>query len=170
MAIITCPSCGKKISDNAPACGGCGLAKESREAGITRVLDVVDDVIPDNNPAIARPTENRFDCPLCKAPKTVVATEVPRFPQIVRASGFFIALPAMAGIVGGFIVAVLGLFASASPAAPGPWGPAGSRSTTVFAGLAISISSLIGGTVGWLLIMNRKVLRCSRCGHCLDRA
>jgi tetrahydromethanopterin S-methyltransferase subunit G len=34
----------------------------------------------------------------------------------------------------------------------------------------VGIFSLVGGLLGWLLLLNRNVYKCLRCGFILDRA
>jgi len=46
------------------------------------------------------------------------------------------------------------------------FGGAIADSTSLFIGSV----SLVGGLIGWLLLMKKKVFKCSNCGFILDRA
>lgn len=40
----------------------------------------------------------------------------------------------------------------------------------IFMGLVIGVCSFVGGLLGWLLVMKKKVLRCNACGAVVDAA
>lgn len=101
-----------------------------------------------------------LDCSACKTTGTMEATTIPRFNTILRIIGGLIVFPSVLGV--GF--AVLAFIAAI-------------QTTTALGagasyGLAIFIggSALISGLVGWLLVMNRKVYKCTRCNFFLERA
>lgn len=117
----------------------------------------------------------KVDCNACKGEQSMVATKVSKFGGIVKFIGYVITIPSILGI----IFALL-LFVSAGSASNEVMSTA--QSDAEIAGAAIGagigfgaaifigISSLAGGLVGWILIMKKKVFKCTTCGFILDRA
>ncbi len=116
-----------------------------------------------------------LDCSACKTTRSMKATSIARFNAILRLIGVVIVLPSLLGMflscqacVGVSEVVNSQLTADASTGA--------ALGTTIGAGigygfsLVLGAASLVGGLVGWILLMKRKVYRCARCGFILDRA
>jgi len=117
----------------------------------------------------------KLDCSACKNEKTMEATEIPKFSVFIRFIGFLITLPSVLGI----LFALLMFFStgkatsevmSASQSSASATGAA--IGATIGFGLSafIGFSSLVGGLIGWLLLMKKKVFKCIRCGYIIDRA
>jgi len=116
-----------------------------------------------------------LDCGACKSEKTMVATSIPRFSGFIRFIGFLIATPSVIGVL-----FALTMFLSTSNTTNEILSAAQSNAETSGVAIAatigygfsaaIAFSSLVGGLVGWLLLMKKKVFRCTRCGYILDRA
>jgi hypothetical protein len=96
-----------------------------------------------------------IDCQACKSTASMKPASIPRFGDFIRFIGYLIAAPAVLGAVFCFYIVVNGGFGFA----------AGGFFLFFIGGL-----SLVSGLIGYLLLMQKKVLLCSRCGHTLDRA
>ena len=92
--------------------------------------------------------------------------KIPRFNLVLRLVGFILLVPSFIG----FAVAALMIVASVSSPA-GVGGAASAMGLMVGFGLAIIICviSLVMGLIGWILVWNRKVWKCSRCGYYVNR-
>jgi len=100
----------------------------------------------------------RIDCQACKLEAGMMAAELPRFPPFIRFLGYILVIPSMVGV----FVTSLAFGASMS------MGMESSLSLTMF--VILVCSSLVGGLIGWLLLLKKKVYRCGRCGYIIDRA
>jgi len=100
----------------------------------------------------------RIDCHACKLEGAMMAAEVDRFPPFIRFLGYILVIPSFVGV----------FFASLAFGASMSMGGESSLSLTMFAILVCA--SLVGGLVGWLLLLRKKVYRCGRCGYIIDRA
>jgi hypothetical protein len=106
-----------------------------------------------------------LDCNACKSDRSMKPTQVPRFNAVLRLIGYIIVVPSLLGVLGSFVTC----FTTNQVAAE-------SAGAAVGAGIAYGIlffigaASLVGGTVGYLLLLKRSVFRCVRCGFLLDRA
>lgn len=112
----------------------------------------------------------KLDCGACKASEAMEATQVSRFPGFIRFIGYLIVTPSVIGILFGVLTLVsTGLVANDAPQFG--QGDVGMAGTAIGVGLSlfIGLSSLIGGLIGWLLLMKKKVFRCVECGYILDR-
>ena len=103
-------------------------------------------------------TEIRLDCQACKSSQSMRKAQIPRFTGLLRFIGFLIALPSALGVIfavmtfvgtigGGGGVAVMGVGIS----------------------MFIGLSSLVGGLIGWFLLMKKKVFKCVNCGYVMER-
>jgi hypothetical protein len=115
----------------------------------------------------------QIDCHACRTRASMVPTKIPRFSGIVRAIGFIIVTPSVLGIAFSGLMLILWLTIEArTPVAQSDAEVAGQMVGTFFVGgfiFLMAIASLVGGLVGWLLIMTRKVFKCRRCGFVMDR-
>lgn len=106
-------------------------------------------------------TRLKLDCAACKTEKSMAKTKVARFPLFIQFIGGLIAVPSFLGMLAGGIAVARSIAAVHNGVEIG----AGS----VF-GMAIIATSAIGGLIGWLLVMRKKVYKCTSCGYILDRA
>lgn len=107
-----------------------------------------------------------LDCNACRSERSMSATTVPKFGTIVRLIGRILLIPSFIG----FAAAVLMLVASGQVSRSDPSDAALNTGIGFALFLFIAIPSLVGGLLGWLLLMQRKVYKCERCGFVLDRA
>jgi hypothetical protein len=102
-----------------------------------------------------------LDCSACKSSQTMEATVVPRFAQFIRLLGYIIVAPSVLGVTVAvflFIWDIVGAVRGHEPA------------FVMVMSIVIGAFSLVGGLAGWLLLSQRKVYKCGRCGFILDRA
>lgn len=115
-----------------------------------------------------------LDCSACRSSKSMPATTIPRFTPILRVIGGIIVVPSFLGLAFAGLILISTLMATGNVAsAATDAGAAGAAiGLGIGFGLAVFIGaiSLVSGLVGWLLLMTRKVFKCSRCGFVLDRA
>ena len=116
----------------------------------------------------------QLDCSACKSKASMKATEIPRFNTILRVIGFIIVIPSILGIIIAFLLFFSSISATFKVMSL-------TQSDTVTAGTAIGTSigvgfsifigcsSLVGGIIGWLMLMKKKVYKCINCGFILDR-
>lgn len=100
----------------------------------------------------------KIDCKTCDKKKSMEATKLHKMSPVVVVIGYLLTIPSLLGI---FFSLMLLLMSTTQP------------STAVFGvGLAIFIGifSLIGGLLGYLLIMKKNVYKCSNCSFIIDRA
>ncbi|MBI4828630.1 MAG: hypothetical protein HY804_07450 [Nitrospinae bacterium] len=102
-------------------------------------------------------------------------TAIYRFSQIVVLIGYIIIVPSIVGmLIGGntciasFQIGGEAISQARDDSAVGAGAVLG---TTLGVGISlfIIISSLVGGLVGYLLIMKKKVFKCNQCGFIMDR-
>ena len=116
-----------------------------------------------------------LDCNACKTLSVMVSTKIPKFGVVVRVIGVLLLIPSFLGLAFAALVLV-------STAAAGSAGASSASTDAAQAGAAIAFVigfgfslfvgavSLISGLLGWLLLLNRKVYKCLRCGFVFDRA
>lgn len=116
----------------------------------------------------------QIDCQTCRTSGSMLKTTVPRFSGIIRVIGVILVIPSILGMVISalsFIFYLIGI--SQRPAqttnAGGDVVVMATGIAVVFLG-GIFIASLVSGLLGYLLLLNRKVFKCQRCGFVLDRA
>jgi len=99
----------------------------------------------------------------------MVPARVPKFSGVVRTIGGILLIPSFLGIA----FAALMFFSAMATTAQvrDDTGGAGiAMGFIVIMCLIIGVVSLVGGLLGWLLLMNRNVWKCMRCDAILDRA
>ncbi|GAB4261829.1 MAG: hypothetical protein Kow0092_11650 [Deferrisomatales bacterium] len=105
---------------------------------------------------------------------TMERDRLARFPWIVRLIGYLILLPSLLGVAMGLLFALTtcqaALEASRQAATDAPTAAALGAAAGQGLAAAVWIPSLVGGLLGWLLLLRRRVWRCTRCGHVIDRA
>lgn len=118
-------------------------------------------------------TSIALDCNTCRTPGSMIATKIPKFSGIVRLIGVILVLPSLAGMgfAGLLLIAFLVISANSSAARTDAelGGQIVGSAFVLIIILAVAAVSLVGGLVGWLLLMMRKVFKCRRCGFVLDR-
>jgi len=97
------------------------------------------------------------------------ATKIGRFSGIVRFIGYIFVIPSVLGIVASVVMAIAVVGTSAEMAETDAVA-AGVGAMAVGTCIIFGISSLVGGLIGWILIMKKKVFKCIKCGHIIDRA
>ncbi len=116
----------------------------------------------------------RLDCGACKNEKSMEATKIPKFSGFIRFIGFIIVMPSIIGI----LIALIMFFAIGSAtnevmtSSNGGAEVAGAAiGTTIGFGLSLLIGfgSLVGGLIGWLLLMKKKLFKCINSGYIMDR-
>ena len=90
----------------------------------------------------------------------MVKTSIPKFNAILRLIGVLIVLPSCLGI---FLGGKLFIDAGQSGGTDMAIG------MSALIALFIMGASLVSGLIGWLLLMNKKVFKCSICGFILNR-
>jgi hypothetical protein len=102
----------------------------------------------------------KIGCNTCKSEDSMEVTKIPRFGQFIRLLGFFIAAPSALGAA---TFGYAGIVLLGSPET-GEVGAAGAGLS-----LFLAVASLVGGTVGYLLLTKIKVFKCASCGSILKR-
>lgn len=127
---------------------------------------------------VAEPRQDHplhLDCRACRTLQSMSEGAIFRFPVILRIIGLLFIIPSVLGL----LAAAFSFLTSAATSATMLNGPKGQDMSGI-AGLgflmgfgvsiAIAVWSLLAGTIGWIFWMSRKVWRCVRCGHFIDRA
>lgn len=115
------------------------------------------------------------DCTACKSEKTMEAVKIKRFEGVVRFIGWVIVIPSAIGAFFSFIGALF-TFLAAGTAGTAVVSEAEAVSVALAASTGIGffvfigICSITGGLLGWLLIMKKKVYKCTICGFVINRA
>jgi len=104
----------------------------------------------------------KIDCQACKLEEGMEKAKVAKFPLFIQFIGGLIAVPSFLGM------AFSGLIIVRAVASPGL--ESGAFGVGLSVGVALFGMSAVGGLIGWLLVMRKKVFKCSRCGFVLDRA
>ena len=185
MAIITCSECGKKYSDQAGTCPFCVGKEKTTDDTPQNTFQFKQP--PAQKPLPARkqpvimppnPNKIRLDCRACDSKKTMIAGSVPRFNGIIRMIGTIIVIPSLIGVA----ISMVGLLSTCMgshevmQSAEIAENAAASAGATIGAAIGFGVFlftaaiSLVSGLVGWLLLLTRKVYRCTVCGHFIDRA
>jgi hypothetical protein len=104
----------------------------------------------------------------------MTATTIPRFNTIIRIIGFILVIPSILGFAYALLlfVGILGVTqqGGSSHDVGSAIGQACGGILACGSAAAIVTGSLVGGLVGWLLLLKRKVYRCSNCGFIIERA
>ncbi len=115
-----------------------------------------------------------LDCNACKTPEAMTATKVPKFSNVVRVIGGNLLMPSFLGIA--FALLVFGGTILASSQMSNSHNEAQQAGQAIGFGIGflfsviVGVISLVGGLLGWLLLSNRNVYKCLRCGFIMDRA
>jgi len=116
----------------------------------------------------------RLDCNACKTTSAMMATKLPKFSGVVRVIGVILLIPSFLGLGFAALVFLSTVLVSAEHAsASSDTAQAGAAVASVIGfgfSLFVGAVSLISGLLGWLLLLNRRVYRCLRCGFVFDRA
>jgi hypothetical protein len=117
----------------------------------------------------------QLDCNACKSPSSMVATKVARFSGVIRAIGIILFIPSFLGfaIAALFFISSVMATANVMPTTHSEAEQAGAAIGFVIGfgfSIFVGVISLVGGLLGWLLLSNRKVYRCVRCGSIIERA
>jgi hypothetical protein len=92
---------------------------------------------------------------------TLTQRRVHRMSGIVVFIGYILLIPSVIGILTGVVMIVAGAGSGGShPTNAAATGAAIAGGVGVF----LIIASLVGGLLGWLLVMKKTVLKCDRCG------
>lgn len=116
----------------------------------------------------------KLDCTACKTPNSMTATKIGKFSGVVRTIGGILLIPSFLGFAFAGLVFVSTIMATASM--PNAHSDAEQAGQAIGMGIGVvfcaivAVISLVGGLLGWLLLMNKKVFKCQRCGFILDRA
>ena len=116
----------------------------------------------------------QIDCQTCRSRGSMLKTTVPRFSGIVRVIGVILVIPSLLGMF--FSVIMLGITILGAMSSPSAHSDAEVTGKVIGFGIMggfivfIGICSLVSGLLGYLLLLNRKVFQCQRCGFVLDRA
>ena len=117
----------------------------------------------------------QLDCNACKTASSMIATKIARFSDIIRAIGVILLIPSFLGF--GFaglvflstVMATSDVMSHAQTDGAQAGAAIGSALGIGFS-LFVGVISLVGGLLGWLLLLKRKVYKCLRCGYVFDRA
>ena len=116
----------------------------------------------------------RLDCNACKTPSAMIATKIAKFSAIIRVIGGILLVPSVLGIAFALLVFLSTVMSSSvmstAHSDAEQTGAAIGLGIGFMFSLFIGVISLVGGLLGWLLLLNRKVYRCMRCGFVIDRA
>lgn len=126
-------------------------------------------------PTRSAPGRMLLDCSACKNDRTMEPTKVHRFGGFIRLIGYIIVLPSVLGVVLAVILFIGGTSATsdvintATSDAEKAGAAIGGAMTFGFA-IFLGGASLVGGLVGYLLLISKKVWRCITCGYIIERA
>lgn len=179
MAFIICERCGKKYSDKADTCPFCRASKQPVELGKIDSPQFEFSPQDQDRPSPFPDCHDRImlDCKACDNIKSMVQTKIPRFNGVIRAIGTIFLIPSLLGIG----ISIIGLFSTCTVhhdvmLASGnsdPYLATGAALGSAISGglfLVMGVGAFVGGLLGWLLLLTRKVYRCTVCGHVIDRA
>lgn len=180
MAFIKCERCGKNFSDKADTCPFCKASNKPAELGeadSTQFEFSPQDL--NRPPPIPDPHDQVIlDCRACNNAQTMMRDKIPRFNGVIRAIGGILLIPSLLGVG----ISLIGLFSTCAASHEAMRTADMAHSSAAAAGVAIGATisggiflvlgagAFVGGLVGWLLLLTRKVYRCTVCGHIIDRA
>lgn len=108
-------------------------------------------------------------CNACKTEGRIEQKKVSKFSGPVVFIGWIFLIPSLLGVLFSLIM-FLSMGAVHSDVAAQATSDAEQAGAAIGAGIGymvfgvLGISSFVGGLLGWLLVMKRKVLKCSNCG------
>jgi hypothetical protein len=105
----------------------------------------------------------------------MVPTKVARFSAVIRVIGVILLIPSALGLAFTALLLLATMMSTADvmSTAHNEAQQTGAAIGSVLAfgfTLFIGVLSLVGGLLGWLLLLNRKVYKCVRCGFIIERA
>ena len=113
----------------------------------------------------------KLDCSACKQEKSMTPTKVSKMSPIVVFIGWIIALPSIFGVMFSIFMGIITITAANQAALEVGQNDGLYAATGLGVGFAvfIGIFSLVGGLLGYLLIMKKKVYKCAKCGFIINR-
>ena len=113
--------------------------------------------------------EIKLNCNACNSQRSMSATKVRRLSKIVVVIGWILTIPSILGLLLAILVFIGGIYFTSSTI--DNFGETIPIIDFIIYGssLYIGVSSLVGGLIGYLLIMKKKVYKCSMCGFIIDR-
>ena len=111
----------------------------------------------------------RLNCNACNTFHSMSATKVRRLSWIVVLIGWILTIPSILGLLLAILIFIGGVYFTSSTI--DNFGESIPLIDFLIYGSSfyVGISSLVGGLVGYLLIMKKKVYKCSMCGYIMDR-
>ena len=158
----TCNSCGLAVNDAALFCEKCGYQFASDpKANLPSDPQVA-------SSGIVQPGQAIVQCKTCDSGQLHLNTNY-RMSTPVVAIGYILLIPSILGMLVTLFMLVLMLVESFGIPAANWLNPlfvdwVRSLPFPVIFFLCVGVSFFISGLVGWLLVMKKKVLRCSNCG------
>jgi hypothetical protein len=116
--------------------------------------------------------DKRLNCTACGAQASMFPDKVSKMSPVVQIIGWIIAVPSIIGVVLSVLFFVLGIAGIGAQASETDTDQAAQGLAVMLTGsmsVCMGISSLLSGLFGYLLIMKKKVWKCSNCGFHLDR-
>ncbi|MCX5782594.1 MAG: zinc ribbon domain-containing protein [Elusimicrobia bacterium] len=166
MALRKCPECGHEISDKALHCVKCGCPIKSDSAETIKL----DSEKKQTLPTVTTPIKTTaIDCQACKQEKVMLPTKISRMSPVVVAIGWILTVPSILGIFFAILVFISTMQVSVASGTAST-GTNVATGIGVIVAVVIGIISLVIGLLGYILIMKKKVYKCSACGYVLDRA
>lgn len=98
--------------------------------------------------------------------------EISKMSPVVILIGWLIVIPSILGVLFAGFIFLSGFLAAGSATPTSDAEATGAGLAVLFtsgSSICVGVSSLMGGLVGYLLIMKKKVWKCSECGYHIDR-
>lgn len=116
----------------------------------------------------------KLNCKACESKHTMKPTKVRKMSPIVAFIGWLMTIPSILGLLFALLLFISSIMTGSDSGmenmdAPEALGTAIGLGIGIGASLLIGISSLIGGLIGYILIMKKKVYKCELCGYIIDR-
>ncbi len=117
----------------------------------------------------------KLDCKGCNQSKTMEPKKISKMSTVVVVIGWIIAFPSIIGVIASLVMFISSVGAGAEVTANAQ-SEAEEMGAAIGAGLGMGFSiimgifSLLGGLIGYILIMKKKVWKCIQCGFIIDRA
>lgn len=123
---------------------------------------------------MATQTQRRLDCSACGSAQSMAPTQVSKMSGVVQLIGWLIVVPSLLGVLFAALMFVAGLFATGEVSSTNmsdaeAAGAGLGLMMTSGTSLCLGASSLVSGLIGYLLIMKKKVWKCTQCGYHIDR-
>ena len=108
-----------------------------------------------------------LNCQACGGEKTMKPAKVSKMSPVVQVIGWLLTIPSILGILFSGFIFLSSLLATGTAEDPSVGGAALVAGTGT--AVCTALSSLIGGLLGYILIMKKKVWKCNQCGYHIDR-